>query len=73
MTVRKVVQRALDALRPGEIIEMHVGSDGQSTVLDADALPRLIRAIRARGYDITDLRGVLGGDGVARGGRVRLR
>ncbi|WP_269859542.1 polysaccharide deacetylase family protein [Streptomyces sp. RPT161] len=59
MSVRKVVQRALDALRPGEIIQMHVGSDGQSTVLDADALPQLVEAIRAHGYDIVDLRGIL--------------
>lgn len=59
MTVQKVVQRALDALRPGAIIEMHIGSDGQVTVLDADALPQLIEAIRAHGYDITDLRDLL--------------
>ena len=41
-----VVQRALAALEPGEIILMHVGS--AST--DSDALPSLIDAIEARGY-----------------------
>ncbi|MEV4432575.1 polysaccharide deacetylase family protein [Streptomyces sp. NPDC049585] len=61
MTVPKVVQRALDALRPGAVIQMHVGSDGQDTVLDADALPRIIDAVRARGYEIADLRDSLGG------------
>ncbi|MEV8532436.1 polysaccharide deacetylase family protein [Streptomyces sp. NPDC051211] len=61
MTVDKTVQRALDALRPGAIIQMHVGaSGGQQTVLDAEALPRIIDAVHARGYRITDLRGLLG-------------
>lgn len=41
-----VVQRALAALAPGEIILMHVGS--AST--DSAALPALIDGIRARGY-----------------------
>jgi peptidoglycan/xylan/chitin deacetylase (PgdA/CDA1 family) len=41
-----VVQRALGALCPGEIILMHVGS--AST--DAAALPALISALQARGY-----------------------
>lgn len=41
-----VVQRAVAAAAPGEIILMHVGS--QST--DAAALPGLITALQARGY-----------------------
>lgn len=65
MTVRKAVRRALDALRPGAIVEMHVGSDGQDTVLDADALPQLIEAIHARGYAIADLRGLIEAPGSA--------
>lgn len=46
-----VVGRVLDALQPGEIVIMHVGSnpDDHST-LDADALPRVIDELRARGY-----------------------
>ncbi|GAA2719621.1 polysaccharide deacetylase family protein [Streptomyces luteosporeus] len=60
MTVEEAVRRALDALRPGEIVQMHVGSDGQDTVLDAAALPRIVDAVRARGYTITDLRSLLG-------------
>nr|WP_246470356.1 polysaccharide deacetylase family protein [Streptomyces olivoverticillatus] len=61
MTVGKVVQRALDALRPGEIVQMHVGtSENQATILDAEALPRLIEALRAHDYEIADLRDFLG-------------
>ncbi|MEV5237834.1 polysaccharide deacetylase family protein [Streptomyces cinnamoneus] len=60
MSVRKAVQRALDALRPGAIVQMHVGMpDGQDSVLDAQALPVLIEALHAHGYEITDLRDVL--------------
>lgn len=38
---------------------MHVGSDGQNTVLGADALPQLIDTLRAHGYEIADLRSLL--------------
>ncbi|MEU7165288.1 polysaccharide deacetylase family protein [Streptomyces morookaense] len=58
MTVDKVVERALAALTPGEIVQMHVGNtagDG-GHVLDAEALPRIIDAVRSRGYRIVDLR-----------------
>jgi peptidoglycan/xylan/chitin deacetylase (PgdA/CDA1 family) len=46
-----LVDRVLSALQPGEIVIMHVGSnpDDHST-LDADALPRVIDEILARGY-----------------------
>jgi peptidoglycan/xylan/chitin deacetylase (PgdA/CDA1 family) len=45
-----VASRVLAALRPGEIVLMHVGSnpDDHST-FDADALPRVISELRARG------------------------
>ena len=46
-----VVQRALGALGPGEIILMHVGS--AST--DAAALPALISALKARGYSFVSV------------------
>ncbi|MFG2196652.1 polysaccharide deacetylase family protein [Streptomyces sp. NPDC048639] len=60
MTVDKVVDRALAALTPGEIIQMHVGQGtGQGPVLDAEALPEIIDAVRARGYAIVDLRTLL--------------
>jgi len=49
--VEQIVDRVLEALQPGEIVIMHVGShptDGST--LDADALPRIIEEIMARGY-----------------------
>ena len=50
-SLASVTSRALAHLQPGEIILMHVGANphDQST-LDADALPGIIGAIRARGY-----------------------
>jgi peptidoglycan/xylan/chitin deacetylase (PgdA/CDA1 family) len=51
-----VTARVLAALQPGEIVLMHVGSnpDDHST-LDADALPRVISELRARGYTFVTL------------------
>ena len=46
-----VVSRVLAAARPGEIVLMHAGSNPDDhTTLDADALPRVISELRARGY-----------------------
>lgn len=48
-------------LQPGEIVLMHVGShptDGST--LDADALPRMIDDIRARGYSFVTLEALVG-------------
>jgi peptidoglycan/xylan/chitin deacetylase (PgdA/CDA1 family) len=44
-----VVSRALSAVQPGEIVLMHVGGAEDGTTLDADALPRVITQLRARG------------------------
>jgi peptidoglycan/xylan/chitin deacetylase (PgdA/CDA1 family) len=50
-TEDSVVARALSGLQPGEIVIMHVGSHPTDhSTLDADALPRVIDGIRARGY-----------------------
>ncbi len=54
-SVQSVIARALANLRPGEIILMHVGANSDHSTLDADALPRIIRAIRARGYKFVTL------------------
>ncbi|MBI4899629.1 MAG: polysaccharide deacetylase family protein [Actinobacteria bacterium] len=55
-----VVQRVVDTLRPGAIVLMHVGSNpDDGTTFDADALPRLIDEIRARGYTLVTLERVL--------------
>jgi peptidoglycan/xylan/chitin deacetylase (PgdA/CDA1 family) len=49
-SVDTVVARAVGAASPGEIVLMHVGSAQDASTLDADALPRVIADLRARGY-----------------------
>ena len=51
-------RRVLDHLVPGEIVMMHLGSARDRTTLDADALPGVIRAVRARGYRFVTLKGI---------------
>ncbi|GAA6526013.1 polysaccharide deacetylase family protein [Intrasporangium sp. DVR] len=59
-TVSTVVGRVLDAAVPGEIVLMHVGAHPEDgSTLDADALPRMIDALRARGYGFVTLQAVL--------------
>lgn len=56
MTAAKVRQRALDKLRPGEIVLMHLGSNPQDgSKLDADTLPGMIDEMRAAGYSFVTL------------------
>jgi len=56
-----VQSRVLDALVPGEIVLMHLGSHPQDhSTLDADALPALIGALRDRGYGFVTLDALLG-------------
>ncbi|WP_258310079.1 polysaccharide deacetylase family protein [Streptomyces sp. CG 926] len=56
MSVDKAVERAVDAFAPGAIIQMHVGSNGAGVVLDAEALPLIVDAAVADGYEVVDLR-----------------
>jgi peptidoglycan/xylan/chitin deacetylase (PgdA/CDA1 family) len=49
-SVDGAVARVLGNLSPGEIVLMHVGSAQDGSILDADALPRIISALRERGY-----------------------
>jgi hypothetical protein len=46
------LQRVISALRPGEIVLMHVGAATDGSTLDADALPAMITAIQARGFSL---------------------
>jgi peptidoglycan/xylan/chitin deacetylase (PgdA/CDA1 family) len=50
--------RVLDQLVPGEIVLMHLGSSRDSSTIDSNALPSIIRAVRARGYRFVTLAGV---------------
>jgi peptidoglycan/xylan/chitin deacetylase (PgdA/CDA1 family) len=55
-SVASVVARALEGLRPGAIILMHVGSNpGDGSTLDADGLATTIRRIESRGYTFATL------------------
>jgi hypothetical protein len=45
----------LGGLEPGEIVLMHVAAANDGTTLDADALPAVIDALRARGYGFTNI------------------
>lgn len=57
---RQVVDRVVTALQPGEIVLMHVGSHPtDKSTLDADALPDVIAAVRARGYGFVTLDALL--------------
>ncbi|MEV5511124.1 polysaccharide deacetylase family protein [Streptomyces orinoci] len=61
MTVARAVRRVAEVLAPGAIVQMHVGSaDGSGEVLDARALPSILELIHDRGYQVVDLRGLLG-------------
>jgi peptidoglycan/xylan/chitin deacetylase (PgdA/CDA1 family) len=56
-----VVDHALSALQPGEIVVMHVGANPtDGTTLDADALRTIIGRIQARGYSFVTLPDLLG-------------
>ncbi|MCU0301655.1 MAG: polysaccharide deacetylase family protein [Candidatus Nanopelagicales bacterium] len=56
-----VLARVLDAARPGEIVLMHVGAHPKDrSTLDADALPDIIRELRAAGYRFVTLDAILG-------------
>ncbi|MEV6654358.1 hypothetical protein [Streptomyces sp. NPDC051219] len=72
MTVEKAAARALDALIPGAILQIHVGTPGTGPVIDAQALPEIIDAVQARGCRIVDLRTLLEG-GRAGGEQPRHR
>ena len=61
ITASVVVSRVLSALRPGEIVLMHVGSNpGDHTSFDAAALPRVISELKARGYSFVTLDALVG-------------
>jgi len=55
-----VTQRVVAAATPGEIVLMHVGSNPDDhSILDAQALPGVIAALRAQGYGFVSLDALL--------------
>jgi peptidoglycan/xylan/chitin deacetylase (PgdA/CDA1 family) len=56
ITVSKIVNRVLGGLRPGEVVLMHCGSNPTDhSTLDANALPTIIKDLKARGYSFVTL------------------
>jgi peptidoglycan/xylan/chitin deacetylase (PgdA/CDA1 family) len=60
ISAQVVIDRVLASARAGQIVLMHVGANpDDGTTLDATALPRLIDALRARGYGFVTLAAML--------------
>jgi peptidoglycan/xylan/chitin deacetylase (PgdA/CDA1 family) len=57
-SVAGAARRVTDHLVPGEIVMMHLGSSRDRRTIDAAALPRVIRAVRAHGYRFVTLQGI---------------
>jgi peptidoglycan/xylan/chitin deacetylase (PgdA/CDA1 family) len=57
-SVPGAVRRVVDHVVPGEIVLMHLGSSRDGSTIDTNALPGVIRAMRARGYRFVTLAGV---------------
>jgi peptidoglycan/xylan/chitin deacetylase (PgdA/CDA1 family) len=57
-TARGVVRRVVAGLVPGQIVMMHLGSARDRSTIDTNALPAVIRAVRARGYRFVTLSGI---------------
>ena len=60
ISAQTVFDRTLGALQPGEIVLMHCGSNPTDhSTLDADALNRIIHAVKDRGYGFVTLDALL--------------
>jgi peptidoglycan/xylan/chitin deacetylase (PgdA/CDA1 family) len=57
-SVRGAVRRVMQNLVPGEIVLMHLGSSRDHSTIDSQALPAVIRLVRARGYRFVTLAGI---------------
>jgi peptidoglycan/xylan/chitin deacetylase (PgdA/CDA1 family) len=54
-SVGSVVRRVAEHLQSGTVVLMHVGVAHDGSLLDAEALPRVILLVRARGYRFVGL------------------
>jgi len=57
-SVGGAVRRVMQNLVPGEIVLMHLGSSRDRSTIDSNALPTVIRLVRARGYRFVTLAGI---------------
>jgi len=57
-SVGGAVRRVMQHLVPGEIVLMHLGSSRDHSTIDSNALPKVIRLVRARGYRFVTLAGI---------------
>jgi peptidoglycan/xylan/chitin deacetylase (PgdA/CDA1 family) len=57
-SVAGAVGRVRDHLVPGEIVLMHLGSGRDHSTIDTNALPAVVRLVRARGYRFVTLAGI---------------
>ena len=57
-SVSGAVRRVMANLVPGEIVLMHLGSSRDHSTIDSNALPTVIRLVRARGYRFVTLAGI---------------
>jgi peptidoglycan/xylan/chitin deacetylase (PgdA/CDA1 family) len=57
-SVGGAVRRVVTHLVPGEIVLMHLGSSRDRSTIDSDALPTVIRLVRAHGYSFVTLAGI---------------
>jgi len=55
VTVRSIVRRVVAARRPGEIVLMHPAATVDHSILDAKALPHVIKALRRYGYSFVTI------------------
>jgi peptidoglycan/xylan/chitin deacetylase (PgdA/CDA1 family) len=54
-STRTVLERVATRLRPGDVVLMHLGFARDGSLLDAQALPAVIRLIQRRGYRLVSL------------------
>jgi peptidoglycan/xylan/chitin deacetylase (PgdA/CDA1 family) len=55
ITVQSIIDRVVAARRPGEIVLMHPAATTDGSILDAQALPGIIKALRAYGYSFVNV------------------
>jgi peptidoglycan/xylan/chitin deacetylase (PgdA/CDA1 family) len=55
ITVQAIVDRVVAARRPGEIVLMHPAATVDHSILDAKALPYVIKALRSYGYSFVTI------------------